>query len=195
VFERFTARARAVLVTAQSEALGLGHNFIGTEHFLVALVSVGDGVAFKVLSGMQISDDSIRAAIVRRVGRGPGTAGPVTLDAEALAAIGVDLDAVTAAVEDTFGKGALEGAMLRNLPKRKRRDGPHFTPRSKKLLELSLREALSIGHSYIGTEHLLLALTRMKEGVGYEILEELRPPGVAVREKVIEELKQYRPGA
>ena len=124
MFERFTDRARRVVVLAQEEARMLNHNYIGTEHILLGLIHEGQGVA-----------------------------------ARALTALGIRLDASRQAVEDIIGLGMQ--APSGHIP---------FTPRSKKVLELSLREALNLGGDYIGTEHILLALLREGDGVGAQIL-------------------------
>jgi ATP-dependent Clp protease ATP-binding subunit ClpC len=124
MFERFTDRARRVVVLAQEEARMLNHNYIGTEHILLGLIHEGQGVA-----------------------------------AKALTALGIRLDATRQAVEDIIGLGMQ--APSGHIP---------FTPRSKKVLELSLREALNLGADYIGTEHILLALLREGDGVGAQIL-------------------------
>ena len=145
MFERFTDRARRVIVLAQEEARLLGHNFIGTEHILLGLVAEGEGVG-----------------------------------AKALESLGVSLDAVRAEVEGIIGKG-------------NDRPGSHipFTPRAKKVLEMSLREALLLGHNYIGTEHILLGLVREGEGVGSQVLIRLGIGLPAARGEVIELLKGY----
>ncbi|MDN6234937.1 MAG: ATP-dependent Clp protease ATP-binding subunit ClpC, partial [Bifidobacterium crudilactis] len=124
MFERFTDRARRVIVLAQEEARALQHNYIGTEHLLLGLIREGEGVA-----------------------------------AKALAAKGVELDATRKQVEEMIGKG--NAAPNGHIP---------FTPHAKQVLELSLREALQLGHSYIGTEHILLGLIREGEGVGTQVL-------------------------
>ena len=124
MFERFTDRARRVVVLAQEEARTLDHNYIGTEHILLGLVREGEGVAASALEALGISPADIRG----------------------------DLEAI-------IGRGDL--APVGNIP---------FTPRAKKVLELSLREALQLGHNYIGTEHILLGLVREGEGVGAEVL-------------------------
>ena len=189
MFERFTDRTRRVLAIAQAEAGVLGHNFIGTEHLLLGLVIESEGVAGKVLAAEGFTADGVRAAVERIVGHGSGGA---VDDAEALATIGIDLDEVRAAVEEAFGQGALD----RMDPKRgvRRLGAPAFVPRMKKVIELSLREALSLGHNYIGTEHLLLAIIREGQGVAARILSESIDLGV-LRTKVIDELKRLRPGA
>jgi ATP-dependent Clp protease ATP-binding subunit ClpC len=124
MFERFTDRARRVVVLAQEEARNLDHNYIGTEHILLGLLREGDGVA-----------------------------------AKALAAMGISLDAARQRVEDIIGRGQQE--MSGHIP---------FTPRAKKVLELSLREAHQLGHNYIGTEHILLGLIREGDGVAAQVL-------------------------
>jgi ATP-dependent Clp protease ATP-binding subunit ClpC len=139
VFERFTDRARRVLVLAQEEARLLNHGFIGTEHILLGLIHEGEGLA-----------------------------------AEALAALGISLEAVRAEVEETIGVSG--SAPMDPVP---------FTPRAKKVLELSLREALQMGHQYIGTEHILLGLVREGEGVAATVLVGLGAELPRVRQVVI----------
>ena len=146
MFERFTDRARRVLVFAQHEAKGLDHNFIGTEHILLGLIVENEGIA-----------------------------------AKALRELGVDLDATRQQIEKVIGRGNpsdMGGA-------------PPFTPRSKKVLELSLREAMQLGHNYIGTEHLLLGLIREGEGVGAQVLIEQGLSAAKVRNKVVALLAGY----
>ncbi|HUQ63715.1 MAG TPA: Clp protease N-terminal domain-containing protein [Acidimicrobiales bacterium] len=139
MFERFTDRARRVVVLAQEEARLLEHNYIGTEHILLALIHETDGIA-----------------------------------AEALRELGISLDAVRSQVQQLIGRG--QGSPSGHVP---------FTPRAKKVLELSLREALQFGHNYIGTEHILLGLVREGEGVGARVLVELGADLASVREKVV----------
>jgi ATP-dependent Clp protease ATP-binding subunit ClpA len=127
MFERFTDRARRVVVLAQEEARLLNHNYIGTEHLLLGLISEGQGVA-----------------------------------AKALESLGISLEAVRAQVEEIIGQG--QQAPTGHIP---------FTPRAKKVLELSLREAKQLGHNYIGTEHILLGLIREGEGVAAQVLVKL----------------------
>ena len=191
MFERFTDRARQVLVVAQVEARALGHNFLGTEHLLLGLLD-GDGVAARVLRAEGLEVDEVRQAIAQRVGGGPRLVG----DAEALASIGIDLEEVRSAVEESFGKGALERGLFNSRRRKGGRGigGPPFVPRAKKVLELSLREALALGHNYIGTEHLLLAIVREGEGVAAQLLRE-RVELAELRDKVIDELRRLRPGA
>jgi ATP-dependent Clp protease ATP-binding subunit ClpC len=146
VFERFTDRARRVLVLAQEEARLLNHSFIGTEHILLGLIHEGEGVA-----------------------------------AKALEQLGISLEAVREKVEETIG---LSGTAPTG--------SPPFTPRAKKVLELSLREALQLGHNYIGTEHMLLGLVREGEGVAAQVLVSLGADLTRVRQQVIQLLSGYQ---
>jgi ATP-dependent Clp protease ATP-binding subunit ClpC len=139
VFERFTDRARRVLVLAQEEARLLNHNYIGTEHLLLGLIHEGEGVA-----------------------------------ATALESLGMSLEAVRSQVEEIIGQG--QSAPTGHIP---------FTPRAKKVLELSLREAKQLGHNYIGTEHILLGLIREGEGVAAQVLVKLGAGLDRVRQQVI----------
>ncbi|MGH9123387.1 MAG: Clp protease N-terminal domain-containing protein, partial [Acidimicrobiales bacterium] len=145
MFERFTDRARRVLVLAQEEARLLNHNFIGTEHILLGLIHEGEGVA-----------------------------------AKALESLGISLEAVREKVEETIGPAGSSTA-----------GSPPFTPRAKKVLELSLREALQLGHNYIGTEHMLLGLVREGEGVAAQVLVNLGADLSRVRQQVIQLLSGY----
>jgi ATP-dependent Clp protease ATP-binding subunit ClpC len=140
LFERFTDRARRVLVLAQEEARDLNHAFIGTEHILLGLIREGEGVA-----------------------------------AKALDALGVTFDVVREKVEEAIGANTNPSP-----------GSPPFTPRAKKVLELSLREALQLGHSYIGTEHMLLGLVREGEGVAAQVLNDLGADMARVRTQVIQ---------
>src|SRR5713101_426413 len=142
MFERFTDRARRVVVLAQEEARMLNHNYIGTEHVLLGLIHEGDGVA-----------------------------------AKALESLGISLEAVRSQVEEIIGQG--QSAPTGHIP---------FTPRAKKVLELSLREALHLGHNYIGTEHILLGLARENEGVAARILLDFDTDAEKIRGAVIETL-------
>jgi len=145
LFERFTDRARRVVVLAQEEARLLNHNYIGTEHILLGLIHEGEGVA-----------------------------------AKALESLGISLEAVRAQVEEIIGHGGT--APSGHIP---------FTPRAKKVLELSLREALQLGHNYIGTEHILLGLIREGEGVAAQVLVKLGADLSRVRQQVIQLLSGY----
>lgn len=173
--QRFTGDARHVLVLAQREALSLGHNHIGTEHLLLGLLDASSGVAAEVLVGSGVKVGDVRSTVERIVGR----IRPLHDDAAALRAIGIDLDQVRAAVEETFGSGALDSAprTRRSLRLHRRRclarpGHPPFTRRSKKVLELALRQALALHHDHIGAEHLLLGLIAEGEGLACKILVE-----------------------
>jgi ATP-dependent Clp protease ATP-binding subunit ClpA len=183
MFERFTADARAVAVTAQGEARRLGHNFIGTEHTLLGLLAVADGPIARVLADDGVDLEFVRGDIVRRVGPHPPDLSVAEIeqeDAEALKAIGIDLAEVRKAIEATFGEGALR--IPRGHTPRKRglfgrysyANGGHipFTNRNKKVLELSLREALRLNQKFIAPEHIMLGLLREGQGLAVQILAE-----------------------
>ena len=146
MFERFTDRARRVVVLAQEEARMLNHNYIGTEHILLGLIHEGEGVA-----------------------------------AKALESLGISLEGVRSQVEEIIGQG--QSAPSGHIP---------FTPRAKKVLELSLREALQLGHNYIGTEHILLGLIREGEGVAAQVLVKLGADLNRVRQQGIQLLSGYQ---
>ena len=148
MFERFTDRARRVVVLAQEEARLLNHNYIGTEHILLGLIHEGEGVAAKALESLSISLEGVRAQ-----------------------------------VEEIIGQGG--SSPSGHIP---------FTPRAKKVLELSLREALQLGHNYIGTEHILLGLIREGEGVAAQVLVKLGADLSRVRQQVIQLLSGYQSG-
>jgi ATP-dependent Clp protease ATP-binding subunit ClpC len=149
MFERFTERARQVVVLAQAEAKAFKHNYIGTEHLLLGLLREEEGLAARVLESLDIELDEVRAQVVRIVGEG---------------------DEVVAG----------------QIP---------FTPRAKKILEWSLREALELGHNYIGTEHVLLGLMRENEGVAVEVLNGFAADAEKVRSEILRLLSgPGRPG-
>ncbi len=167
MFERFTGRARQVVVLAQEEARRLGHSAIGTEHVLLGLLAEGCGVAAQTLANLGLSQEATRRAIVEMVGAGPLT----EPDPKALEAIGIDLEAVRRKVEETFGLGALERAGRRKACRHDLRTGHlPFTPSAKKALELALREALRLKDRGIDTEHILLGLLREAEGIAAQLL-------------------------
>ena len=139
MFERFTERARQVVVLAQEEARTLKHNYIGTEHILLGLLREEEGLAARVLESLEITVEEVRSQVIRIVGAGE---------------------------EVTSGQ----------IP---------FTPRAKKVLELALREALSLGHNYIGTEHILLGLVRENEGVAARILADFDADSEKIRNEII----------
>jgi ATP-dependent Clp protease ATP-binding subunit ClpA len=193
MFERFTQPARNAVVHAQEEARDLRHGYIGTEHLLLGLLREPSGAAKRALDRLGIERDAVRSDVVRLVGVGPPT-GLGEQDAEALRSIGIDLDEVRRRLEEAFGTGALErrDRVRRGWRRKKRCEtvAGHipFTPRAKKVLELSLREAVQLGHGYIGTEHLLLGLVREREGLAARILAQRGAPDQLVRIMVIEEL-------
>jgi ATP-dependent Clp protease ATP-binding subunit ClpA len=148
VFERFTDRARRVVVLAQEEARMLNHDYIGTEHILLGLARERDGVAAQALDSLNIS-----------------------------------LEAVRQQVQEIIGQG--QAAPTGHIP---------FTPRAKKVLELSLREALQLGHNYIGTEHILLGLIREGEGIAAQVLQKLGADLDRVRQTVLRVLSGFAAG-
>ena len=181
MFERFTKAARAVVIDAQAQARDLGHETIGTEHTLLALVSDDHGTVAGILRGRGIDRAHVRAAIIEHVGDRSEATTIVdrdAADAAALKSIGIDLDAVRAAIEENFGAGALhltrpaprkKGILGRFLPA-----GGHvpFSSRNKKVLELSLREALRLKHNFIAPEHIMLGILREGGGLAALILAE-----------------------
>lgn len=161
MFERFTTAARQVVVQSQAEAAELRHGYVGTEHLLLAMLADPTEPAASLLVAKGLDHDTVLVAIGAGVGR----------DTEALAAIGVDLDAVREAVEAEFGAGALDE--VREEPRKRgwfKSDHRPFTPRSKKVLELSLREALRLGDNHIAVRHLLLGLLREGGGLGAKVM-------------------------
>jgi Clp amino terminal domain, pathogenicity island component len=147
MFERFTDRARRVVVLAQNEARMLNHNYVGTEHILLGLIHEGEGVAAKALESLGISLQAVRAQVEEIIGHGP------------------------------------EPPPSGHIP---------FTPRAKKVMELSLRESLQLGHKYIGTEHILLGLIREGDGVAAQVLVKLGADLNRVRQQVIILLHGYQ---
>jgi ATP-dependent Clp protease ATP-binding subunit ClpC len=140
VFERFTERAKQVVVLAQDEARALKHNYIGTEHILLGLLREEEGLAARVLESLDITVEEVREQVKRLVGQG-------------------DEEIVTGQIP--------------------------FTPRAKKVLELALREALSLGHNYIGTEHVLLGVVRENQGVAARILLDFDADAETIRNEII----------
>jgi ATP-dependent Clp protease ATP-binding subunit ClpA len=182
MFERFTADARTVVVSAQAEARKLGHDYIGTEHVLVALLADPDGAVARAVADAGVDADFVRDDIVRHVGAHPpdlsGSAAEEA-DAEALKSIGIDLDQVRKTIEATFGAGALRlpretGQKKRGVFGRFYIAGGHipFTNRNKKVLELSLREALRLDQKFIAPEHIMLGVLREGDGLAVQILTE-----------------------
>ena len=174
MFERFTEGARGAVVGAQRHARALHHGWIGTEHLLLGVLDDADGRAARLLRDrFAIDAEWVRGEVERIVGRGEPD-----IDADALATLGIDLDAVRERVERTFGAGALSGRRRGCRPEGGRLP---FTPRSKKALELSLREAVAMGDHFIGAEHLLLGLAREGDGVAARILRSRGVDRAAVR--------------
>jgi ATP-dependent Clp protease ATP-binding subunit ClpA len=165
MFERFTDEARTVAVAAQSHAAALQHGWIGTEHLLLGLLDDPQSRAARVLGGRGVTREWVRAEVERIVGRGEPD-----IDADALATLGIDLDAIRERVERTFGPGALSRRPCRRGGLLRGGEWRPFTPRAKKVLELSLREAIARGDDFIGAEHLLLGLVREGDGVAARIL-------------------------
>jgi ATP-dependent Clp protease ATP-binding subunit ClpA len=181
MFERFTGDAREVVVTAQEEARELGHDFIGTEHVLLGLLAHQDSPVAAALRDSGVDAEFVRGELVRRVGpRPPGKSYAETEeeDAAALKAIGIDLDAVRRAIEENFGEGSLR--LPREAPAPKRRGlfgrsyayGGHipFSSRNKKVLELSLREAVHLNQKFLAPEHIMLGMIREGDGLAMLIL-------------------------
>lgn len=171
MFERFTAEARGVVLHARHEARQLRHPYIGTEHLLLALLSEEAGTAYTVLHEAGMDAARVRADVERLVGTPSKILGDD--DAAALQTIGIDLDAVLARIEESFGPNALEPAARtppRGLLRRGQSNGTRFTRRSKKVIGLALREAVRLGDKYIGTEHILLGLLRDGDGLAVKIL-------------------------
>jgi ATP-dependent Clp protease ATP-binding subunit ClpA len=190
MFERFTDRAREAVVLAQDEASLLRHNYIGTEHLLLGILREGSGVAARVLERLGVRLEDARSDVARMIGEGLGREGAE--DTEALRAIGIDVEEVRRRIEEAFGPGALDHRPRRRSWRRTRCDPEPgripFTPRAKKVLEHSLREARALGHDYIGTEHVLLGLVREGEGMGAQILDARGGRDGDIRRLVTEEI-------
>ncbi|WDZ87712.1 Clp protease N-terminal domain-containing protein [Micromonospora cathayae] len=169
MFERFTDRAREVVRRARDEA---GDAPVDTPHLLLAIVADPDALATRLLAQAGVPADDLRARIARQLDR---TAVLGEADAAALRQIGIDLAAIEARLDESFGPGALRRPTPP--PRRRgwwrRRQPNHlFAPRSRKTLELALREALHLRHRHIGTEHLLLGLLREGDGTAAQVLRE-----------------------
>jgi ATP-dependent Clp protease ATP-binding subunit ClpA len=182
MFERLTAPAREVVIGARAQADQLGHRHVGTEHLLLALLAPTAGAPATILAAAGLTEASVRADIVRLIGDGQFGES----DVAALEAIGIDLNAIKAKLEESFGPGALEPEVP---PTRyglfgRKVSGGRFTPRAKKVLELGLREALRLKHNYIGTEHLLLGLIREGEGLAAQIMHQADVPFDELRRDV-----------
>jgi hypothetical protein len=236
MFERFTPDARTIVVHAQNHARRLGHRYIGPEHILLATVSTSEP-ASEVMRAHGVTPGLVEEEIVRRVGLGAGAGLFGGLDRDALATIGIDLDAVRARIEASFGPQVLSNAAqaahrdLRRRPgpraprlvrswRRRRRarrgvamahaHGPQppeatgryhapdplpgghipFTPASKKILELTAREAQALDDTHIGTEHIALALTTIASGLVPPILAAAGAPAPALRAAILDRYRQ-----
>ena len=167
MFEHFTAPARRVVVIAQDEARGLGHEYIGTEHVLLGVAAQEDQCAAYLLAQRGLTEVRVRGEIERIVGRGDPASVDPRIDPVALATLGIDLEEVRRRVETTFGPGELA---RRSGCRRDREHGQlPFTPNAKKSLELALREARALGHDHISPQHIVLGLLR-SNGVARHIL-------------------------
>ena len=215
MFERFTAGARAVVVQAQEHARRLGHGYIGCEHLLLAAASTGEP-AGAALREHGVTPEGVEAEIVRLIGLGQAAGLFSALDRDALASIGIDIDAVRAQIEAAFGPGALTSAVpgtcrgnrptaAKNPLARLRRSrgggrgraapaGPTghipFTPRAKKSLEHALYEAKARHDGYVGVEHLALALVGMDAGAVPPILSALGTTQAALRAGILDRYRQ-----
>ncbi|HEY7225401.1 MAG TPA: Clp protease N-terminal domain-containing protein [Micromonosporaceae bacterium] len=179
MFERFTRPARTAVVDAKARARELGHRNVGTEHLLLALTET-DGGAGPILRDAGMTPAGVRAAIARLVGT-PGVISDE--DAAAVGRIGIDIHAVRAKIEESFGPGAFDLEPPRAGRFGRRAGGP-FSPRSKKVLELALREAIRLRHTTIGTEHLLLGLIREGQGLAARILADAGVDPAALRRDI-----------
>jgi ATP-dependent Clp protease ATP-binding subunit ClpA len=182
MFGRFTSGARRAVDLAQAEARSMGHAYIGTEHLLLGLLGEEHGIAARILRAAGITAAAVRDDVQRLVTDLP-LSGP---DAEALRVIGIDVDVVRARIEASFGPGSLERARLGGCARgRPSRGGIPLSRRSRKVMERSLREALRLGHDYIGTEHILLALLGKDEGLAAQILADSGVPADDLRRSVL----------
>ena len=236
MYERFNDEARALVVQAVEHAIRLGHRYVGGEHLLLAAVTVGQP-ASAVLRAHGVTPELVEEEIVRRVGLGAGAGLFGGLDKDALATIGIDLDAVRARIEASFGPQALARAAQAAHRDLRRRPGPRpprlvrrwrrrrqarrvmisapapaprlpeatgrycapgprpsghipFTPAAKKILELTLREAVARQDSQIGVEHIALALTTIKQGLVPQILSAACAPAATLRAAILDRYQQ-----
>jgi ATP-dependent Clp protease ATP-binding subunit ClpA len=207
MFERFTGPAREAVRLAQVEARGLGHRYIGTEHLLLGVLGQPAAPGAHALERLGITVEDLRSDVVREIGRGsPGgdADGDRERGEEALRALGIDVEEVRRRVEEAFGPGALDRPVRAGRPRRRRARGRcepsseattgriPFTPRAKKVLELSLREAIRLGHACIGTEHILLGIVREGEGLAFQLLAARGASPVRVRAAIDDELSGGR---
>jgi ATP-dependent Clp protease ATP-binding subunit ClpA len=180
VFERFTKPARESVVQAQGAARRLGDDHIGVEHLLLGLLAEEQGGAASALAELGVTAEAVERELAAK--RLPGRLGPA--EAQALESIGIDLEVIRRRVEESFGAGALD----RGAPRR--RGHLPFTRDAKKALELGLREAIALRHKEIGSEHLLLGLTRAAGESAAGVLRALQAPPEAVRATVLAKLRK-----
>ena len=206
MFERFTGEAREVVMRANAEAEDLGHAPIGTQHLLLALVADQGGPVAAALRGAGVDERYVRDEVIKRAGRPAAPVDPLPEadgeDAAALRLIGIDLDAVRRAIEENFGPGALKippapsprrkgvlGRFGRAKPSGTWRGGHRpFSPRSKKILELSLREAIRLKHDFIAPQHIMLGILREGEGMAARILADRGVDQAALRDDLTRSL-------
>ena len=191
MFERFSHEARSVVFRAQADGRRMGSRRIGTEHMLLGLLDAPRSLPAQLLNRHGLDRASAEAAILRHMGEPP----TADLDAAALESIGIDLTAVKAKVESAFGVGALDrdpvshskGGLIsgRHIP---------FSPRAKKVLELALREALSLGHHYIGDGHILLGLLREGRGLAALVIAEAGIDAGRLRAELVAQIPPTREG-
>jgi ATP-dependent Clp protease ATP-binding subunit ClpC len=181
VFDKFTDLAKRSIVLSQDEAISLGHDFIGTEHLLLGLIGVREGIAGQILSERGVTADRVRGQAVRMLEAAGVPATGARAATEALASIGIDVDEIRRRAEENFGPGRFY------FPR------PAYTPEAKKALQYTLREAVALGHDDIGTEHMLLGLIAAGEGVGFRALDALDVDPAALRESVLARLTHAAP--
>jgi len=192
MFERFTADSRQVVLDAQAFARRLGHRWIGTEHILYALAASQSDIS-ELLRGRDVTPQQVEQEFLRLIGPGHGA-----LDRDALAAIGIDLDTVQARIEAVFGPDALVSCapQRRRWPRSRRQDcGPvtghiPLTKRSKKCLELTVREAQAVHSGSIGMAHLATALLGIPDGVPPRILAAIGVSGIDLRAEILSRRRQ-----
>ena len=206
MFERFTQAARDAVIQANAEARDLGQTPIGTQHLLLALVADGRGAVAEALRGAGVDEKYVHDEVVKRAGNPPADVDPLPdadgEDAAALRLIGIDLEAVRRAIEENFGPGALRlppasvprrrgvlGRFGRAKPGTDWRGGHRpFSPRSKKILELSLREAVRLKHNYIAPQHIMLGILREGQGMAARIVADAGVDQAALRDELTRSL-------
>lgn len=185
MFKRFAAEARRAVVLAQLEARALNHNYIGTEHLLLALTVEDLGLATRVLAASGITRTVMRDQVVNEIGL--GDAALSDSDAEALRAIGIDLEEVRRRVEETFGPFALSPAR----PCKKGSVGQiPFTPKSTRALKISLHEARRMGHNYLGPEHILLALLKDEKALAAKLIRRVGTTPQLIRRRLLAAMRE-----